>query len=1015
MSSIKTTQIDGDVSVGRNVSLGGKAEISGSARIGHDLKVEGWLEAPNIKDVNKGFYRSVEALESAYPSPRDGWLAGVGASSPFAAYIGTGGVWEATGGTIEVTLDDHQYDEDISQLQENIDEVASRVEETEQDITKHDQEIAEAVTRIGTTEEVVEQMGEALFGSDGVITGQYVHVFSGRRMTTLSPSEPGSGFYLASSAANIYVYDMRRYKGMTVRINYTPATSSASAGGLRLAFVSQYEGWPTTKAAVTDEWLDRIAKVSSLSPTSVVYTSGSIIVPDTDCYLLVCSLVGPDTADTPLIVKVADKERASIDSQIDGLRQEVAAIAGNVTNDLTALANMPKAEQEEHTVGGRLLMDNIFDKTVVSTDETDITDAFTFHDGYGLLTDGTPTESRRGTLTNANSQLAYSEPVNIEGAARLYVRIPMRASVNSHGGLCFYDDTFTFGTSTAAQAEAHSHYVGSVETSGYADPSALKTQVMTVPVPEGAKYVALTWFSQSCISQHGTDTLPAALVCRKIIDTYAPVPKWSGNVREVPVQLERSAIGSTGGNTTTYYDNILRSPLPVRCSGPISVVAGIDCNLTVYRYADDLTYLSRDEAVALTAGVPYVFEGNGHFIRFNVSREEAFDTIPSVVLRGCIGSPSFFPRPADGYAAFTVGVNVRADANIDDNIPDNPAVIPSEVATPDINTVETDPGILALPDSYTPDGDPVRLILFCHGAGVTYGIGATRFNSSDIKPAYWLSEGYAIMDMDARAFLGAGTSIPHMCMDDALHCYLAGYEYVVSHYNIRRDGVFLAGRSMGGRMVMKIIASGRIPVIAACPHVPSVNISTSLAARTAGARAFYAAHMGFEGDMPEWTDNNPMTQEEWACYRANFHKLIRMFPQVYLMTAIPGADELMSDDFRVSSSTSSLAAEAELYQTLAIKTSVPVRISSGTTDSTCRPLRNARYLYWMLRNGGSYVEWYNYDSSRMTDGGSPHRFEIDSAFLTTVTNSRGQTLTGVPYLYVEMLRFWRRWEQKGGY
>ena len=162
MSSIKTTQIDGDVSVGRNVSLGGKAEIAGSARIGHDLKVEGWLDAPNIKDVNKGFYRSVEALESAYPSPRDGWLAGVGVSSPFAAYIGTGGVWEATGGTIEVTLDDHQYDEDISQLQENIDNVASRVEETEQDITQHEQEIAEAVTRIGATEEVVEQMGDDL-------------------------------------------------------------------------------------------------------------------------------------------------------------------------------------------------------------------------------------------------------------------------------------------------------------------------------------------------------------------------------------------------------------------------------------------------------------------------------------------------------------------------------------------------------------------------------------------------------------------------------------------------------------------------------------------------------------------------------------------------------------------------------------------------------------------------------------------------------------------------------------
>ena len=50
MSSIKTTQIDGDVSVGRNVAIGGKADIAGSVHVGHNLKVDGWLEAPNINN-----------------------------------------------------------------------------------------------------------------------------------------------------------------------------------------------------------------------------------------------------------------------------------------------------------------------------------------------------------------------------------------------------------------------------------------------------------------------------------------------------------------------------------------------------------------------------------------------------------------------------------------------------------------------------------------------------------------------------------------------------------------------------------------------------------------------------------------------------------------------------------------------------------------------------------------------------------------------------------------------------
>ena len=106
MIGIKTTQIDGDVSVGRNVALGGKARVAGSATIGHNLKVEGWLEAPNIKDINnKGLFASSSALGAAYPTPRVGWWAMVGDSSPFAIYrCNSAGTWTATGGTASVSL-----------------------------------------------------------------------------------------------------------------------------------------------------------------------------------------------------------------------------------------------------------------------------------------------------------------------------------------------------------------------------------------------------------------------------------------------------------------------------------------------------------------------------------------------------------------------------------------------------------------------------------------------------------------------------------------------------------------------------------------------------------------------------------------------------------------------------------------------------------------------------------------------------------------------------------------------
>ena len=105
MSSIKTTQIDGDISVGRNVAMGGKAEVAGNLTVGHTLLVKGWLDAPNIKGANKGVFITLDELEEAYPEPHAGWYAGVGTSSPFDLYVGRDGGWSSTGGTMTIDTD----------------------------------------------------------------------------------------------------------------------------------------------------------------------------------------------------------------------------------------------------------------------------------------------------------------------------------------------------------------------------------------------------------------------------------------------------------------------------------------------------------------------------------------------------------------------------------------------------------------------------------------------------------------------------------------------------------------------------------------------------------------------------------------------------------------------------------------------------------------------------------------------------------------------------------------------
>ena len=136
MSSIKSTQVDGDVSVSRNAAIGGDVTIQGKTHLKGNVKVEGWLEAKNIQSANKGLFTTIEKLKIAHPFPHNGWWALVGTTLPAPIYVGDGGEWVPTGeegGTPSV--DDGKYNEivekfqnDITQLQNDVTEIGERNE-----------------------------------------------------------------------------------------------------------------------------------------------------------------------------------------------------------------------------------------------------------------------------------------------------------------------------------------------------------------------------------------------------------------------------------------------------------------------------------------------------------------------------------------------------------------------------------------------------------------------------------------------------------------------------------------------------------------------------------------------------------------------------------------------------------------------------------------------------------------------------------------------------------------------
>ncbi len=128
MSQIKTNEFMGDSSFGRHVNVGGSADIKGNTHIHKNVKIEGWLDAPNIKGPNKGMFRSEERLKASYPQPGEGWWALVGESLPAPLYIAEGGEWVSTGKSAgNPTLDVDSYNAAVVEMEGKLSELSESV------------------------------------------------------------------------------------------------------------------------------------------------------------------------------------------------------------------------------------------------------------------------------------------------------------------------------------------------------------------------------------------------------------------------------------------------------------------------------------------------------------------------------------------------------------------------------------------------------------------------------------------------------------------------------------------------------------------------------------------------------------------------------------------------------------------------------------------------------------------------------------------------------------------------
>lgn len=325
-----------------------------------------------------------------------------------------------------------------------------------------------------------------------------------------------------------------------------------------------------------------------------------------------------------------------------------------------------------------------------------------------------------------------------------------------------------------------------------------------------------------------------------------------------------------------------------------------------------------------------------------------------------------------------------------------------------------------LPPNYNPSGDPVRLVIYVQGSGGSVWTDRT-FNGSGAqsRATYLAQEGYAVMMINgitAKYHTLYPEVNDNFATPTGMACYMQAYKWMLDNYNIKTDGIFVYGKSLGGVGVGNILYS-KLPVLAAAGLAPVLDcISEVMRNRDAQAKQFYADQFGMTGDItfsnrPVSSDNQKL---ENAFFKANANKAIGYNP-LWNGTIGLDTDTLLDKtyEYGVIKTGTELADERLLYEALPKYLPAPLKIWIAKDDVNVDP-RFCDYMKKMCQKGGSIyrLRWMPEDTGGhwAVDNGSEVNGVFQEPVRATIKPRYYSGEVTQPVAFIEMVSWFRRFE-----
>jgi hypothetical protein len=291
---------------------------------------------------------------------------------------------------------------------------------------------------------------------------------------------------------------------------------------------------------------------------------------------------------------------------------------------------------------------------------------------------------------------------------------------------------------------------------------------------------------------------------------------------------------------------------------------------------------------------------------------------------------------------------------------DSPEVIYFTTSVPINGNMYTDHAILVLPRNYSPDGEPVRLCIVCHGAG------ASKYEATSIQmdetgkilgdPQRVLTKkGYAVLDCYAAPYDYVGNTTDtlglHYGNPSVVTCYQKAYEYTIKNFNVKNNGILLFASSMGGLSLSQIVNNSNIPVLCAVGYCPCLDMFKQAWSNTWATNQRYniARLFEFDGDAPTYTNGwNNLTLAEKEYFYSNIDKVLGLYPILYNATT-GSFDEIKS--YMPASASGEDATERGVYNSFRAFYKVPLLIVHCEDDQTMASRYSTYFIGMLKRNG----------------------------------------------------------------